>query len=216
VILPFRPAVGTWLTVVLLTGATVGLAQAPTAPVSGHPEAGATLGAIVTADRNAGHGGGTADFAVSLDVPLPAAARLRGEFGRARWTFDGHSLVPADLPPEQISLTRLTAALIVAPAGWGGAYAGAGAGLYRYRSELSPVPRPRRPGLHALAGRAFALPGGRLVIRIEGQVQAVGGPNAAAPVGVVQPFDILSEGRSRVFSNVLLNIGGGVGVAWRF
>lgn len=177
---------------------------------------GATVGVVLTGDRNAVSDARSADLAVSVDVPLPANWRFRGEFGRARWTFDGSESFPLDLPPEQVTLTRLAAAGILAldtPANF---YVGAGIGLYRFEAELSDMPRPNRPGLHVLGGTEFVFPGGGLGIRLEAQVQAVGGPNASTTPGTVIIPGAPPEGRSRVFSEVLFNIGAGIGVSWRF
>lgn len=176
---------------------------------------GAMLSGAVTADRNAEGDPVTADFAVNLDIPLPWRARVRAEFGRARWTFDGNHLMPTALPPEHVTLTRVSASYLLVPAAWRGAYAGGGLGVYRYGSEQSPMPRSTRPGLHALAGADVPLPGGALRLRLEGQIQAVGGPNASRP-GTLQPLNRAPDGRSRVFSDVLYNLLLGIGIGWRF
>jgi hypothetical protein len=169
---------------------------------------------VITGDRNAHGSGATLDLAVNADLPLTSSVRLRGEFGRASWSYSGNHLLPAPLPPEDISLTRVTAAAI-----WGRGdhlYAGAGAGLYRYAAQLSAVPRATRPGFHLLGGTEFQVAASGLALRLEGQLQAVGGPDARGPSGTLVALDEAPVQRSRVFSRVLVNLGAGVGVAWRF
>jgi hypothetical protein len=171
--------------------------------------------AAISGDRNAQLNQAAADFAVNGDVPLTRRWRLRAELGRSRWTFDGNELLPAPLPPEQIVLTRVTVAAIAQTDSVAGWYVGGGGGLYHYRAQLSPMPRPTRPGIHVLGGSEIALGGSGLALRLEGQVQAVGGPNDSKAGTVWRPTDPPTR-RSRVFSAVLWNIAAGVGIGWRF
>jgi hypothetical protein len=204
--------------VVLLTGAAPVVAQ-PAASGSAwraasRPGVGALLGGSFTGDVNVIDDAAGLDLSVNGDIPLTTRWRLRAEFGRARWSFDGNTLQPEPLPPEGISLTRVSVSAICqldSSVGW---YVGGGAGIYRYAAELTPLPRRTRPGGHIIGGSEIPLGSSGLAMRFEGHVRAVGGPNEAGdgrlvPSGPAGP-------RSRVASSVLLSFGVGAGIGWRF
>ena len=212
-----RPA----LAVVLLLGAYPARAQPASGPqTAGRPSAriglGALAGVAVTTDGNALNDPATVDLSVNADVPLSSRWSLRVEVGRARWSFAGDEGLSAPLPPERIGLTRGTVAAIAqtnSPARW---YVGAGVGLYHWTAELTPVPRATRPGFHLLGGTELPLGQSGLALRLEGQAQAVGGPQASPPVGsLTQPAEP-GEQITRVLTPWPLNFSAAVGVAWRF
>lgn len=197
-------------------GVTTG-AAAQTSPADTRPGLGAMVHVAFNSDQNVVGDKQTADFAVNADWPLASAWRARGEFGRAAWKFDGQTGLLAPLPTERITITRVTASVLRPTFGLPGAYVGGGVGLYRYSSELSPLPRRTRPGLHAIAGMEIGSPRGGLALRLEGQFQAVGGPRAADSPGASPATGVPVDGSySRVTSNVLLNLVFGIGVGWRF
>lgn len=204
---------------VMLTWAATSAAQPGPgpSPIDTRPGLGAMVHAAFNSDQNVIADKQAADFAVNGEWPLSSGWRVRGEFGRSAWNFDGQAGLPAPLPTERIAITRATAATIRSIRSLPGAYVGGGAGLYRYTSELSPLPRRTRPGLHVITGMEVGSSRGGLAVRLEGQMQAVGGPNApvdpgAHPVPGTSPH----ETTSRVTSSVLLNLVFGVGIGWRF
>ena len=186
-------------------------------PIDSKPGLGAMVHAALSSEHNIVEDKQAADFAVNADWPLSSGWRVRGEFGRAGWTFDGSTGLPAPLPAERITLTRVTGSLIRSVDWLPGTYIGGGGGVYRYASELTPLPRPTRPGLHLLGGMELGSSRGGLAVRLEAQLQAAGGPNEpvereAYPVTGV-PID---GSRSRVSSGNLLNLVFGIGIGWRF
>ena len=205
----------------LFVGAHPVGAQPASGPrASGNPAAarislGSLVGMAVTTDDNALNNPATLDLSVNGDIRLSNHWRLRAEVGRARWTFRGNEGLPDHLAPERIGLTRATAAAIVetnSAAGW---YVGGGLGLYHWTAELSPVPRPTRPGFHFLGGIELPLRQSGLALRFEGQGQTVGGPQASPAGTLTRPAES-EEGITRVFSPWLLNFSMAAGVAWRF
>jgi hypothetical protein len=213
-----RPALGLGL---LLLGALPASAQpASGSPAAGNPAAariglGALVGVAVTTDDNALNEPATVDLSVSGDVPLSSHWRLRAEVGRARWTFGGNEGLPEPLPPERIGLTRATVAAILQTDSLAGWYVGGGMGLYHWTAELSPVRRATRPGFHFLGGTELPLGQSGLALRLEGQGQAVGGPQASPGRTLTRPAEP-GEETTRVFSPWPLNFCVAVGVAWRF
>jgi hypothetical protein len=211
-----RPALA-----VLLLGLSAGPIGAQPTPGTQRPAAtriglGASVGVAVTTDSNALNDPATLDLSVNGDLPLSSRWRLRAEFGRARWTFDGNEGLPAPLPPERIGLTRATVGAIVqtgSPVGW---YVGGGVGLYHWTAELSPVPRPARAGFHVLGGTELPLGRSGLALRLEGQGQAVGGPQASPPEGTLTSPTEPAAQATRVFSTWPLNLSAAIGIAWRF
>jgi len=211
-----RPALA-----LLLLGLSAGPVGAQSAARTYRPAAariglGTSVGVAVTTDGNAHNDPATLDLSVNGDLPLSSRWRLRAECGRARWTFAGNEGLPAPLPPERIGLTRATVAAIVqtnSPAGW---YVGGGVGLYHWTAELSPVPRPTRAGFHVLGGTELPLGRSGLALRLEGQGQAVGGPQASSPVGTLTRPTEPADQATRVFSTWPLNFSAGIGIAWRF
>ncbi len=214
-----HPALG--LVLLLLGAHPAGAQQASGPRTAGHPAAariglGALVGVAVTTDDNALNDPATVDLSVNGDVPLSSHWRLRAEVGRAQWTFGGNEGLPAPRPPERIGLTRATVAAIVqtnSSAGW---YVGGGVGLYHWTAELSPVPRSTRPGFHLLGGVELPLGQSGLALRLEGQGQAVGGPQASVPPGTLTRPSEPGARITRVFTPWLLNFSAAVGVAWRF
>lgn len=199
----------------VLGGATSAAAQ--TAALDTRPALGAMVHAAFNSDQNVISDKQTTDFAVNADWPVRAGWRVRGEVGRAAWNFDGQAGLPAPLPTDRISITRVTASVMRRGYRIPGTYVGGGAGVYRYASELSPLPRRTRPGLHAIAGMEIGSSQGGLALRLEGQFQAVGGPNAAYDPGASPVTGVPANGSSsRVTSSVLLNLVFGIGIGWRF
>lgn len=192
-------------------------AQPSARPINTRPGLGAMVHAALISDQNVVEDKQTVDFAVNADWPLSSDWRVRGEFGRAGWNFDGQAGLPAPLPTERITITRITASMIRSLDWLDGAYAGGGGGLYRYAAEVSPLPRHTRPGLHFITGLELGSARGGLAFRLEGQFQAVGGPGAAYSRDASPVTGAPTDGSySRVSSNVLLNLVFGIGVGWRF
>ena len=208
--------------VVLLLGAhSAGAQSAPGTWTAGRPAVarlglGALVGVTVTTDNNALNDPATIDLSVNGDIPLSSHWRLRAEVGRARWTFGENEGLPDPLPPERIGLTRATVAAILqthSSAAW---YVGGGIGLYHWTAELSPVPRATRPGFHLLGGIEIPLGQSGLSLRLEGQGQVVGGPQATVPPGTLTRPAEPSGQNTRVYLPWPLNFMAGVGIGWRF
>jgi hypothetical protein len=190
--------------------------QAASRPAATRIGLGALVGAAVTTDDNALDDPATIDFSVNGDFPLSNRWRLRAEVGRAGWTFAGNEGLPVPQAPERIALTRATVAAILqtnSAAGW---YVGGGVGLYHWAAELSPVPRSTRPGFHLLGGTECPLGHSGIALRVEGQGQAVGGPQASSPPGSLTRPTKSGEPTARVLSPWPLNFSAAIGVAWRF
>jgi len=202
---------------VTLTGvATTAAAQSSPSPIDTRPGLGAMVHAALSSDQNVIADKQTADVAVNADWPLSSGWRVRGEFGHAGWMFDGNTGLPAPLPAQRITLTRVTGSLVRSLDWLPGTYVGGGGGVYRYTSELSPMPRPTRPGLHLLVGMEIGSSRGGLAVRLEGQFQGVGDPNEPVEPGAYPVTGIPPNGtRSRV-SGGQLNLVFGIGVGWRF
>lgn len=203
-----------WTLVALLATAAPARSQSGASPSQSRLQAGATAHWALTSARNVARARTGSDFAVNLDVRLPQSLRLRGEFGRSRFSFDGTAGVAASLPAERIAFTRLTASIIRDIDIVSGLYAGFGIGAYRYAVELSPE-APTRRGFHFVIGSEFPIPAGGLFVRLEAQVQIANGPYDTS--SSLQPTVAGRESPSR-----LLVLGHpsmlvwGAGIGWRF
>lgn len=190
--------------------------QPPPAQTTGAPPAPAprfALGALVSAafpgDEDVSNDDLGPDLAVNADVGIGQRFRIRGEFGRVRYDYDGSSGLPAPLPTERVTITRATVALLrridpLSP----NTHLGIGVGLYRYGATFSPLPRPTRPGLHISYAAEAPLEG--LTVRFEGFIRFIDGPRPApheAGLGTVP---------GRRFSNPLIIFGGGIGIGWNY
>ncbi len=185
--------------VVLMTGARPAFGQ-PAVSISA-VTVGATIGRGSTG--NDWDGGGTGNF-LSAHVDLPAAPtfRLRVTAGATRWkpVNEPHE---GEEPAGRVSVRHVSFTVIrdrVEPtlASPVGLYWGLGAGTYRYRIQHGDFDRSSR-GFHGLAGMEFVNYDRRFVVRVEGQIQAIGGPKHQQVSAYTLPMISIAVGISRRF-----------------
>ena len=163
--------------VVLMTGARSAFGQ-PAVSISA-VTVGATIGRGSTGNQWSGGGKGPW-LSANVDLPVLPAWRVRLSAGATHWT-------PTNKPHEggepagRVSLRHVNVTVLhdyIEPTLQSpfGIYWGFGAGYYRYRIEHGSF-KPDARGLHGLAGMEFVNYDRHLAVRVEAQIQYMGGPD---------------------------------------
>jgi hypothetical protein len=171
------------------------------------------MAATATADRSNDF---SPDIGVNIDRTIADGWSLRAEAGRVRWRFDGNPSLRTIPASETLTLTRLSLTAIAGlphrhPSGAGRPYVGAGVGYYHYGLERNALTAPNQLGVQLVGGVEILPPRSRFSVRVEAQLQLVGGPNAPPDNPAVVPAP-----RSHFVSDQVLNLRMGVGVSRRF